>query len=375
MAYKIATEQYAYNIGVGKGSPTSNLMVTYSRAIALGCQIRNNSYSNTQLVRQEDLWSCSCQGATGSYNDCGSNCTCNTCNSNNSYSWTCSCNSCNTDNSYTWTCSCNSCNSDNSYSYTCNCNSCNNDKSYCSCVAITPIYCKCNSHSGTKKGSCSCNSNVTPTTKGCSCVTGISKYCSNNWYEATDSNCNNDYISYTYCTTFYHASCSPQTWYDSSYTASPHYLYSKCYKSSSSSYCHNTAYAKSYSNSATCGSNRCSGNGACSSVACACNTCNTDSTCSSKTVTCTQNCGTHTNSATCGSNNEYTACTCYTNTKNATGTCKCNTNTSSGTSSCTCHSNTKTGTSSCTCYNNVKCSCNGNWVTCTSKNYKAGTNS
>ena len=37
MAKKIATEQYAYNIGVGKGTPTSNLMVTYSRAVALGC--------------------------------------------------------------------------------------------------------------------------------------------------------------------------------------------------------------------------------------------------------------------------------------------------------------------------------------------------
>ena len=37
MAYKIATEHYAYNIGVGKGTPTSNLMVTYTRAIALGC--------------------------------------------------------------------------------------------------------------------------------------------------------------------------------------------------------------------------------------------------------------------------------------------------------------------------------------------------
>ena len=83
MAKKIATEQYAYNIGVGKGSPTSNLMVTYSRAIALGCQIRYNTYSSSQLVRQEDLWTCSCQGATGSYNDCGSNCTCNSCNSDN----------------------------------------------------------------------------------------------------------------------------------------------------------------------------------------------------------------------------------------------------------------------------------------------------
>ena len=37
MAYKIATEQYAYNMGVGQGNPTPNLTVTYARAIALGC--------------------------------------------------------------------------------------------------------------------------------------------------------------------------------------------------------------------------------------------------------------------------------------------------------------------------------------------------
>lgn len=37
MAKKIATEQYAYNIGTGKGTPISDLLLTYTRAIALGC--------------------------------------------------------------------------------------------------------------------------------------------------------------------------------------------------------------------------------------------------------------------------------------------------------------------------------------------------
>lgn len=285
MAYKIATEQYAYNIGVGKGSPTSNLMVTYSRAIALGCQIRNNSYSNTQLVRQEDLWSCSCQGATGSYNDCGSNCTCNTCNSNNSYSLNCSCNNCNNDTTYYLNCSCNSCNNDKTYSK-----------------------------------NCSCNKNVTPTTKGCSCVSGIGKTCPGN-------------LATMYCGSQYDLAIGTCTGSKTHYRDTPGSYYCRTYQYSigycaHNNYCSNTDYYTCLSNSASCGSNTCSSNGACSSVACSCNSCNSDTSCStngtcscySNTTSCNTNgsCSCHSNSVTCGSNG---SCSCYSNVK-----CSCNGN-------------------------------------------------
>jgi hypothetical protein len=44
--YKMATEQYAYSIGVGQGTPVNNRMATKSVAEALGCRIRNNTYAN-----------------------------------------------------------------------------------------------------------------------------------------------------------------------------------------------------------------------------------------------------------------------------------------------------------------------------------------
>lgn len=55
MAYKLATETYARNIG-GTGTASSNLMCTKARAIALGCGIRNNTYSDNQIVREDDIY-------------------------------------------------------------------------------------------------------------------------------------------------------------------------------------------------------------------------------------------------------------------------------------------------------------------------------
>lgn len=413
MAKKIATEQYAYNIGVGKGTPTSNLMVTYSRAVALGCQIRYNTYSSSQLVRQEDLWSCSCQGATGAYNDCGSNCSCNTCNSNtayqtscscntcntnNTYSTSCSCNTCNTNKTYSTSCSCNTCNTNNTYSTSCSCNTCNTNNSYSTTCSTNKVYCTCNTQSN-KTGSCTCNSNVTPTSKGCSCVYGVNKYCaSNKVFGCINGFCGGygatgipPYINYECSSNTYYKSCSSDT------CSAADYSYSVCSRHQYSMCGSDIDYGYKGATSVSCGTHSCSSNGACPSVACSCNSCNSDTKCSSKTVSCPSNCPSHTNSANCGSGNTVSkACTCHNNasTCSSKGTCSChgNTSTCSSKGSCTCHSNTSTcstkGTcscynntnpcstkGSCTCYNNTPCSCNGNWVTCQQKNYKEGTNS
>ncbi len=55
MAYKILTEQEAYNIGQ-TGTPTANLLCTYARAQALGCTA-NSGYSlaSNQLVYEGSL--------------------------------------------------------------------------------------------------------------------------------------------------------------------------------------------------------------------------------------------------------------------------------------------------------------------------------
>ena len=54
MAYQIATEAYAKNIGGKNISYTSNLGCTKSRAIALGCEV-SGTYTDNQLVCQKDL--------------------------------------------------------------------------------------------------------------------------------------------------------------------------------------------------------------------------------------------------------------------------------------------------------------------------------
>ena len=54
MAYQIATEAYAKNIGGKNISYTSNLGCTKSRAIALGCEV-SGTYKDNQLVCQKDL--------------------------------------------------------------------------------------------------------------------------------------------------------------------------------------------------------------------------------------------------------------------------------------------------------------------------------
>lgn len=64
MAYKIATEGYAANIG-GGSNYTSNKGCTRTRAYALGCKVYGTSTESLQLVREIDL-SKSTGGGSGS---------------------------------------------------------------------------------------------------------------------------------------------------------------------------------------------------------------------------------------------------------------------------------------------------------------------
>lgn len=99
MAGIIATEAQAAAIG-GGSSYTSNLMVTRTRAVALGCSIRN-SYENNQLVSHGDLYK---PGYT--YCTCNAQCTCDLVCTSVSGQTTCTCNSeCSCKNYQTW-CTC-----------------------------------------------------------------------------------------------------------------------------------------------------------------------------------------------------------------------------------------------------------------------------
>jgi hypothetical protein len=70
----IATEANAASIG-GGGGYTSSLCATKTRAVALGCSIRNpGNYSNSQLMPLSQLYKPGCSQCSHCSSDCASHC-------------------------------------------------------------------------------------------------------------------------------------------------------------------------------------------------------------------------------------------------------------------------------------------------------------